>query len=576
MRKSIGMKIYPILFVLLVCFFGYNVFSNIGMNQAKRAISGLANSYMVMQAQNEIITKNIGEARLYSNLMITTSDEMTKQVVADMVEDLIVTVDSAMQTVESLAESTTDEDLKASFAVYEEHIALLKDNIQSTARAIKAADYAAAKARNGEMSAIVQTLQEHQTNFSNTLSASAALQAADGEKTVQNIQDTALGLNLVIMLLELSLVLIIQRFVVSPTKKATGHLNQIIDNIARGEGDLTERLVVKSQDEIGQLSKGINAFIEQLQEIMKKLRGSSQEMNAQVNSINSSIHTSEGSAGDVSATMEEMSASMEEIAATLDQIASGSRNILESIQEMKDLAQEGVQVTDVIKENAEEIRVDAVDSKQNTIAMMEENQRLLNHAIANSSNVEKINELTNDILGIANQTNLLALNASIEAARAGEVGKGFAVVADEIRDLAERSKNTANNIQQISVMVTEAVRELAGSANGMLEFINSTVLGDYDKLVEVANRYYADADKLDAMMVVIDNKSDDLRSNITDINDGIDGINTAVDESAQGVTMVANNASQLVEMLSNIKSDAENNREISDALSYEVDQFKHI
>ena len=142
--------------------------------------------------------------------------------------------------------------------------------------------------------------------------------------------------------------------------------------------------------------------------------------------------------------------------------------------------------------------------------------------------------------------------------------------------MAERSKDTANNIQQISGLVIDAVDKLSGNANGMLEFIDGTVIADYDKLVDVANQYYGDADQLDSMMVVIDDKSTELENNITSINEGIDGINVAIDENTQGVAMVADNAGQLVEILTNIRDDAEHNRAISDELSNEVAQFKHI
>ena len=179
-------------------------------------------------------------------------------------------------------------------------------------------------------------------------------------------------------------------------------------------------------------------------------------------------------------------------------------------------------------------------------------------------------------MGISSQTNLLALNASIEAARAGEAGRGFAVVADEIRQLAERSKNTANHIQEISLLVTESVEDLSTNANGMLWFIDGTVLSDYDKLVNVANNYYDDADKLDAMMMVLDNKALEVEDNIREMNESIDGINTAIDENTHGVSMVADSALNLAKMLERIHHDAENNRAISDELSNEVAQFKNI
>lgn len=573
---SIGIKVYSLLSILIFSFIGYNVLANMGLNEAKSSIRNLTNVYLEMQKENEVVSKNVAEIRLYSNLIVMMPDENSAKQMAQMVPDFITTIDQAMTAMHAQAESIGNEELLTALNVYEHKIHVLEENITTTANTYLSGDKASAVLSNGQMRAIVTELQEYQNTYTELLTESAKADSENGLSAVLFIQQIAMYINIVILIVAAIVVLVVRSSIVKPAKDASKHLGLIIESIEKGEGNLTERLTVKSKDEVGQLAIGINAFIEQLQGIMQKLRGSSQDMGVQVSNIKSSIVTSEGSASEVSATMQQMSASMEEIAATLDSIASDSRIVMDSVQGMKDLAKEGVHVTDVIKIKAEDIRKDAMTSKENTIKMIGENKELLETAIENSRSVDKINELTNDILGIASQTNLLALNASIEAARAGEAGRGFAVVADEIRELAERSKNTANNIQEISVLVTEAVNALAANANEMLEFIDGTVLGDYDKLVDVANQYYADADTLDEMMDVIDDKSTEIENNITSINEGIDGINTAVDESAQGVTNVADSASHLVEMLGNIRNDAESNQEISDELSKEVANFKHI
>lgn len=576
MKKSIGTRMYSMLIILMVMFIGYNVLSNLGLNEAKRAIENLESSYMKMQEYNETVSKNVGEIRLYSNLMVLESNTATKKSYAGMIQGIVDTINDSLNTIEELAIQTENQELLASLELYKSQTLVLEENILSSARAVIASDYATAVSRNAEMTEVVALLLEYQADFAEVLAYSAAADAQSGVNSVQMNQDIALGLNLIIMGVELLLFLMIRRSVILPVKKATVHLNAIIEGIEQGEGNLTERLEVKSADEIGQLARGINAFIEQLQGIMLKLRSGSEGMNVQVNSINSSIATSEGNASDVSATMQEMSAGMEEISATLDTIAGSSRDMFDAVQNMHGLANDGADFSEEIKVKAMGIREEAVESKSNTVAMIDNNKKLLEVAIENSRNVDKINELTNEILNISSQTNLLALNASIEAARAGDAGRGFAVVADEIRNLADNSRDTANNIQQISVMVTEAVGELAHSANDILTFIDTTVLLDYDKMVDITNQYHDDADSIDEMMGTIKAKSEDLKETIREINEGIDGIHTAVEESAQGVTMVADNTSHLVEMLGSIKADAESNREISDELSNEVSQFKHI
>ena len=126
----------------------------------------------------------------------------------------------------------------------------------------------------------------------------------------------------------------------------------------------------------------------------------------------------------------------------------------------------------------------ATANKNNTLKIIHSITEEMKEALEESRSVEKVTQLTDDILSISGQTNLLALNASIEAARAGESGRGFAVVADEIRQLADSSREAANNIQNINEQVMKAVRGLVRSSEQIISYINESILPDYESFVK--------------------------------------------------------------------------------------------
>ncbi len=361
-----------------------------------------------------------------------------------------------------------------------------------------------------------------------------------------------------------------------PAKKASTELNSIVDKIKSNKGDLTERIDVKSKDEIGQLAVGINGFIENLQGIMRKLQVESEEMMSSSDVVNHHVEESNRNALNVSSATQQLAASMVEMTQTLERLAEGSHNILERVQAMNESAEQGNETVSNVKGHVVTIHKETMESKEHAMQVLGTIGKQLENAVEDSRSVEKINELTGNILSIASQTNLLALNASIEAARAGEAGKGFAVVADEIRVLAENSSNTANDIQNISKMVTDAVSRLAGQAQEMLKFIGTDVIKDYDGFVDVVNQYQDDAGLMSGILQQFVEQVGVITSTMQEMSNGIDGVSSAIGESSNAITSVAEDASSLVSAMNEIQTETENTHRISMELQNEVKKFEKV
>ena len=382
-----------------------------------------------------------------------------------------------------------------------------------------------------------------------------------------------MGISVIFVIL---MIVIINISVSKPAKKASKHLKKIVKKIENNEGDLTTRIEVKTKDEIGQLVTGINGFIAQLQGLMQKMQRESEKMLHSANTVSSQVEESNKNALNVSSAMEELAASMEEITATLDQVTEGSQNILDRVQDMNHSADSGNATVDDIKERAVVMQSETMTSKNNAVKMLDGIKDQLEVAVEESKSVDKINELTGNILDIASQTNLLALNASIEAARAGDAGRGFAVVADEIRSLAENSSKTANDIQDISKIVTSAVAKLSQSAQKMLDFVGTDVMKDYDAFVQVVNQYEEDAKLMGSILSEFVEEASTINQTMQTMNTGIVDVSAAVGESARAITSVADDAALLVDAMNEIQLETELSQKISEELQSEVKRFERV
>lgn len=374
----------------------------------------------------------------------------------------------------------------------------------------------------------------------------------------------------------LLVILIVYRTIAKPARVANAQMDSIVHKMKENRGDLTERITVKSKDEIAQLSMGINGFIEQLQSLMQSIQTQSTRMMESADMVSGQVTESNNSALSISSATEELAASMQEVNATMDQLSSGSADILDRVSGMNESAQNGNETVEGIKSRAIVMQKETMDSKNHTVEVLQTISTELEDAVVESKKVDTINQLTGNILNIASQTNLLALNASIEAARAGEAGKGFAVVADEIRALAENSSKTANDIQTISNIVTEAVAKLAEQARNMLEFVGTDVIKDYDSFVEIVNKYEEDAELMSDILGEFVKQATVINQTMQNMNSGIIDVTATVGESARAVTSVAEDASNLVTAMAQINDATEDSKIISEELQSEVNKFERV
>ena len=364
--------------------------------------------------------------------------------------------------------------------------------------------------------------------------------------------------------------------IIRPMKYISRKLNKMIQDIEDNKGDLSERVSVSGKDEIGIIGNSVNSFIETLQNVMNRITDSSDNMNQIVDEVERKISSADDSANDISAVMEELSASMLDVSDSVSGIGGLLSDIGNSVEELSMGAEELLAYTDEMEQSANKLKESAIQNKNETNDVTLEIITKLQKAMEDSKKVEQINELTNQILGIASQTNLLALNASIEAARAGEAGRGFAVVATEISHLSDSSRDTATNIQNINMTVIATVRELTNQANNLVSYIQDTILPDYDNFVNAGTQYNNDANHVNEIVNRFHAMSDELSKQSESVQRYADSISTAVHESSEGIQNAASSTENLAREITNVSEKIVKNKEVASLLEKEAERFRCV
>lgn len=372
----------------------------------------------------------------------------------------------------------------------------------------------------------------------------------------------------------LILAILILTIIVSRITKELMQVNAKIYDLVHNEGDLTQKLDVRSGDELELIAGNVNELLAYIRKIMIGISSGSMRLMSSSRKMVDHLSSADESITDVSATMQEMSAAMEETTSSLNQITEAIDEIYSSVERIAGNADAGKVSSQEMESRASGANDAAAEGEKKANIETEKMADSLNEKIAKSKSVEQIEILTSNIIEITEQTNLLALNASIEAARAGEAGRGFAVVADEIGKLAGNSADAAAKIRQVSAEVIQAVDELAEGSQQMIEFVRNSTEEGFGGLVATSENYATDANAMRAMMEQFAQTAEELRSTMDGIRESISAVNIAVEESAKGIAGVSESSVQLTGNVNDIQSEASDNNGIAEDLAKEVGKFK--
>ena len=571
--NSVKNKIMILVLLLAVIAFATSILSIMNADSISKKGDDIANNYLVTIETVGYLSESTQKLTRSAYSYIVAEGDAAKKSVKDNIESLKSEIDGYMKDYEQ----TLDENEETAYSSYKNYYSQFLTQFAVLEKYVDTNQTVnASKLANNNLVDVCNSLESALDDMTNS-EVEATDHAMRQMHALAAFAKTTGGVCFVFAIGALIVAFLIStRKVVNPIVKTNKELKEISALINDNNGDLTKRVNVKSSDEIGQLAQGINQFLDILQNTIGKIVEGSKNLDNMINSVGENVTVSNDNAQDVSSAMEELSATMQEIAATIQTVNDNTESVGKNVVDIADKTEQINNYSQDMRERADSLAKSADENKRTTDEMVGNIVGTLKKAIEDSKSVERVNELTGEILNISSQTNLLALNASIEAARAGEAGKGFAVVADEIRQLADSSRDTANNIQAINEHVTSAVYQLIDNSNKIIKYIEETILADYDSFVQAGAQYNEDACYISETMQEFAEKTEKLKELMKNTVESIEGISSGVEQSANAVTSSAVSTSQLVEQMNSIDKEMSESRNTVGELKAQTDVFKNF
>lgn len=564
--KMILIPVFVVGFVSVIS----SIWSLRNLSKVNSAASQIVDSSMVgTQILNDIELETLDLHTLALSHIVST--DLSSMI--DIVSDVRTHEDSMKKLLDEYAPYVNLETKRNYNIICENYTSLVKEcgNVMAFSAAGKSEE--AYSVANGSIAKYTNNIEKAISQMRDNVTEKTKNERQGLESTYRTSVVTCVITIIVSVAALLAVVISVISMVIKPLTKTQKEIDGIIVNIDNKKGDLTQRVGYMSNAEVDAVAKGINVFMTKLQTIFKAVVTNSARMERVVDDVRQSVQTSNSSVSDLSALTEELSATMQDISENASVINENTESVAKEVETIAQKTDELSDYTKEMKTHAQSMESVARTNMESTDKKVREILDVLQQAIEESNSVKQVNTLTNDILNIASQTNLLALNASIEAARAGEAGKGFAVVATEISQLAAASQEAANNIQRINGVVTNAVNNLAENANGLVGYMNDSILPEFERFVESGGEYKDKASYIEETMTDFKDKTDSLKKSMTEISASINTISHAISEGVNGVVSAADSTQLIVEDMDNISHKMDENYEIADSLKKETSIF---